>query len=353
MKIPILPLLSLAGVSLAAYTVLGASRAPQGSPTGANPARSPFEATIAGSGIVEPLSQNVALGTALSGLVLEVAVTHGQRVERGALLFRIDDRALQAVVAARRADLVTARAECKRLESLPRAEELPPARALVAAAEAELADAQSQWEMAEAIADKRALSAEALSRRKFALRSAEARRESARAQLALLEAGAWEGELAVARARVAAEQAALEQAEVELDRTLVRAPISASVLQVNLRAGEYASATAGPGLIVLGDLSRLAVRVDIDENDAWRFRAGASARVSVRGNRELACDAEFLRIDPFVIPKRSLTGEATERVDTRVLQVLYTIDPAALPVYVGQQMDVFIAAAAPQAGAAK
>jgi hypothetical protein len=44
----------------------------------------------------------------------------------------------------------------------------------------------------------------------------------------------------------------------------------------------------------------------------------------------------------MVVPKRSLTGDSTERVDTRVLQVIYAISDDKLPLFVGQQMDVFI-----------
>jgi len=49
-------------------------------------------------------------------------------------------------------------------------------------------------------------------------------------------------------------------------------------------------------------------------------------------------------VEPYVVPKKSLTGDSTERVDTRVLQALYSFDRASLPAYVGQQMDVFIEA---------
>ena len=70
----------------------------------------------------------------------------------------------------------------------------------------------------------------------------------------------------------------------------------------------------------------------------------AAAVAFVRGNRDLKTDLKFLRVEPYVVPKRSLTGESTERVDTRVLQVLYSFNREALPVYVGQQMDVFVAA---------
>jgi len=48
-----------------------------------------------------------------------------------------------------------------------------------------------------------------------------------------------------------------------------------------------------------------------------------------------------VRFEPYVIPKKNLTGDNTERVDTRVLQVIYALERNA-PVYVGQQMDIYI-----------
>src|SRR5688572_17226025 len=108
--------------------------------------------------------------------------------------------------------------------------------------------------------------------------------------------------------------------------------------------------------MLLGNTKTLHVRVDVDENDAWRVRADAKATGYVRGNRDLRTDLKFVRIEPYVVPKRSLTGDTTERVDTRVLQVLYAFDRSELPVYVGQLMDVFIdapSATAPLASAEK
>jgi hypothetical protein len=86
------------------------------------------------------------------------------------------------------------------------------------------------------------------------------------------------------------------------------------------------------------------VRVDIDENDAWRIAHGAKARANARGNPDLAVSLTFERIEPLVVPKRSLTGDATERVDTRVLQVIFSFERGEKPLYVGQQMDVIIEA---------
>ncbi len=123
----------------------------------------------------------------------------------------------------------------------------------------------------------------------------------------------------------------------------VTAPVEGEVLQVNLRLGEFAQ--AGPlatPLMLLGNVDELHVRVDVDENDAWRVSNTAAATAFVRGNPQLSTHLRIVRIEPYVIPKKSLTGDSTERVDTRVLQVIYAFDRTALPVYVGQQMDVFI-----------
>ncbi|MBK7877674.1 MAG: HlyD family efflux transporter periplasmic adaptor subunit [Planctomycetes bacterium] len=338
-----LPLLACAGFAFALWTMsMGAKPVAVAAPV-AEPAEAPFQVTIAGAGIVEARTQNIAIGSTVAGVVVEVPVQVGQKLKKGAVLFRVDDRDRKAELAVRSAALDTARAELARLESLPRAEDLPPLEARVAAAETDLADAKRQLELAESLPDMRAVAVQEWDRRKFAVRAADARLATAKAELEKARAGAWAPEKAIASANVASAQAKFEAQVVELERLVVRAPVDATVLQINLRAGEFApsGATTQP-LLLLGDVDVLHVRVDIDENDAWRFRPGAKGVAYVRGNRELKADIEFVRVDPYVVPKRSLTGESTERVDTRVLQVLYRFDPAKLPVYAGQQMDVFL-----------
>jgi HlyD family secretion protein len=87
---------------------------------------------------------------------------------------------------------------------------------------------------------------------------------------------------------------------------------------------------------------RLHVRIDIDEHDIPRFRPGLPAKASLRGHSESAYPLNFVRVEPYVIPKKSLTGDNSERVDTRVLQVIYSLDTSDKPIYVGHQLDVFI-----------
>ncbi len=339
----LIPLLSIAGLAFALFTVAsGAKPTPVAAPI-ADPASTPFESTIAGAGIVEAKSQNIAVGTPIAGVVADVPVKVGDVVVSGTPLFRLDDRDRRARLEIEKAALDSAQADLARIVNLPRQEDVPPAEARVAAAESALADARRQLEVAESLDDKRAMSIEDWNRRKFAVQTLEARAAEARADVAKIKAGAWAPDLAVQRSKVAAAAAAVRADEIELDRLVVRAPVDCTVLQVNVRKGEFAQAGAlSTPLMLVGDVSTLHVRVDIDENDAWRLTAGAKARAFVRGNSQLTTHLEFVRIEPYVVPKKSLTGESNERVDTRVLQVLYRFDPKALHVYVGQQMDVFI-----------
>ncbi|RTL41049.1 MAG: HlyD family efflux transporter periplasmic adaptor subunit, partial [Rhodocyclaceae bacterium] len=146
-----------------------------------------------------------------------------------------------------------------------------------------------------------------------------------------------------AHAAVTAAEADVKSTQIEIERLTVRAPIDGEIMQVNIRPGEFAQAgVLTTPLIKMGNLDQLYVRVNIDENDAWRFKPQTAAAASLRGNRELKTPLSFVRVEPYVTPKQSLTGASTERVDTRVLQVLYSFPRNALPAFVGQQMDVFI-----------
>ena len=147
-----------------------------------------------------------------------------------------------------------------------------------------------------------------------------------------------------ARAQIALAEAQVHQTEVKLQRLTVTAPLTGTVLQSDVRSGQYApNGPLSKPLIILGNTEPLHVRVDVDEQDAWRVRADAAATASVRGNSEQRARLHFVRFEPYVVPKQSLTGSSSERVDTRVLQAIYRLDSAGAPrVFVGQQMDVFI-----------
>ena len=153
----------------------------------------------------------------------------------------------------------------------------------------------------------------------------------------------WPPDLAISRTQVEQAKAAVHQAEVNLERLTTRAPIDGTILQNKVRLGQYAQ--CGPlaePLMVFGGSGNMHVRGDVDESDAWRVKAGMRAVAHLRGNSRITYALEFVRFEPQVIPKKSLTGDSTQRVDTRVLQVIYRFSDAQAKVYDGQQMDIFI-----------
>jgi multidrug efflux pump subunit AcrA (membrane-fusion protein) len=344
-RLIILPAIALMGVFFAAWTVVKGNRPVPISQPVAQPAATQFTTFIAGAGLVEPSSELIAIGTPVPGIVAAVPVTVGDQVTSGAILFQLDDRAQQAQLKMDEAAVLAANAQLNHVLATPRAEDLPVIQARVAQAAVATADAKSQLALAESITVAGAISVDALNHLRFAVAGAEARHQEALAELNRLKAGPWSVEVAVAQAQVTQAQAKVAATRVEIERTIIRASRDAQVLQVRIRVGEFAPAgvVANP-LMLLGSTKELHVRIDIDENDAWRLKPGAEAECYVRGNNRLHTTLRFVRSEPYVIPKRSLTGESAERVDTRVLQVIYAFDPSTLPVRIGQQVDAFVAA---------
>lgn len=309
LKNRILPIIAAVGLIVA---VVVAVRSQQNLPPAqpiALPAQAPFESYIGGAGMVEASSQNIAIGTSIPGIARKIHVKVGDRVKAGDPLFVIDDREYRADLGVREANLRRGQAS-------------------LAEAKASLEDFRSQYALVRDVTDHRAVSVDEVDRRRNAEQLAAARVESAKAAIASTEAE-------------------IRAVQTTLERLTVRAPIDGEIMQVNVRPGEFApTGVLATPLMRLGDLDRLHVRVDIDENDAWRFKPDTKAVAFIRGNRDLKTELAFVRVEPYVTPKTSLTGGSSERVDTRVLQVIYGFDRKRLPVFVGQQVDVFIEAPA-------
>lgn len=342
-RVYIIPLLAVIGVLFAVRTVIVTSKPQDPSLPIIEPPRAPFTSFVAGSGLIEASTQNIAIGTPVAGLVTSVDVIVGDRVRAGDPLFRLDDRDLRAQLRAEQAAAEASRSKVAELRARPRPEDLPPLEARVRVAEVALADAQDQltnWEQAKAGS---AVTPDEISRRRFAVEAAAARLLEAQATRELTRAGAWAPQIAVAEAEVLGAEARADVVKTELERRIVRAPVDGRILQVNVRAGEFAPAGAlMTPLMLMGSVEPLHLRVDVDEHDAWRVKEGARAVAMLRGNHRIETPLTFVRFEPYVVPKRALTGESTERVDTRVLQVVFSFERGELPVFVGQQMDVFI-----------
>ncbi len=345
---------AIAAVSLVFAIVWTVAATPVHKPTvpPSPPPETMFEATVAAVGLVEPESENIAVSCPVSGLVTAVYVNAGDRVRAGQKLFSLDDRDLQAALGVKRAALQAATARLRKLEEEPRAEDIPPADAKVREAQANLGDAEIQMKLIESVQDRRAVREEDVQRRRIAYKAAQARLSEAQSRLALLKAGAWGPDVAVAQSEVAQAEAQVRQVSTDIERLTMTAPMDGVILQKTVRVGQFAQCgPASEPLMIMGGGAHLNIRADIDESDAWRVRPNTPAVAYVRGDTRQKLPLEFVRFEPYVVPKKSLTGDSTERVDTRVLQAIYRIRDANAPVHAGQQMDVYIEAPLPSGSA--
>jgi HlyD family secretion protein len=311
----ILPFLAIGALALSAYWVLSSQpdrsmQAPDKTPPEASKANGGKGGVVA-SGVVEPSSEITDIGTNVSGVVTEVYVQIGQRVGKGAPLFAIDSR--------------QARASQREAESGIR-----EAQAGINEARTNIATAQRQLALYRGVDDPRAVSRSEVIAAEGALNDARARLASAQAQLA-------------------AAQSRRGSASTELARHIVYAPISGEVLDVEIRPGEFASAGGQGGnsatpYIQLGETQPLYVRVDVDENEAARIADSANAVISPRGQADKRVPVSFVRIEPQIVPKRSLTNSASERVDVRVMQIIFMVPTGDTTFRVGQQVDAVIVA---------
>jgi RND family efflux transporter MFP subunit len=234
---------------VAIVVAVGAEKKPVPAQPVAEPARAPFKSYIGGAGIVEASTDNISIGTSTAGVVKCVYVKVGDRVKEGQPLFEIDDRELQAELLLKKASLVKARASIEEYK-------------------AALKDYESQYALVKGSTDGRAVSIDDVQKRRDAVLLARAKVESAKAAVAYAESD-------------------IHSTWSSIDRLAVRAPSDGEVLQVNVRPGEYAATgVLDTPLMRMGNLDKLHIRVDIDENDAWRFKTGARSVAYLRGNRE-------------------------------------------------------------------
>jgi len=253
----------------------------------------PFKSFVAGTGIVESSTRNISVGTPVSGVVEEVYVKAGDRIKKGDPLFKIDDRHLR--------------------------NQLPYLKAKVEEARTAMIKYKNIYEI-----DKRLYKESAggaISKKSF-----EISKDNYLHSKAVLKT-------AIAK---------MKSIEKDIERYTIDSPIDGIVLQCNVTPGAFLEASSPTTPFLVIGSSKLNLRVNVDEYNAWRIQPGAKAVAFVRGHPEMRLSLKFLRIEPYIVPKKVMTGLPTERSDVRVLQIIYTFDKPSFPLYVGETMDVFI-----------
>ncbi len=343
----------LAGVGAAIYYARQSPPLPPVFQAAANP----YATGIYANGIIESdqsSGANLNLYSEVSGTVARILVQEGQAVKQGNALIQIEDSVQRALTAQQQSQADAVDAQLNALLAQPRKETLEVTRAQVAAADASLRTVQDQLDKLEAAArlNPKAVSRDAMDNAANAVRVAHGNLAVAQRQYDLTRAGAWSYDVRALQKQHDALLKGAAAASALLDKYVVRAPADGIVMSINTSPGAYVSPqgtydayTRGyvPLVMMRSGQSQLAVRVYVDEILVHRLPPSkVQARLFFRGT-DISVPLEFVRVQPYVSPKVELSDQRSERVDVRVLPLLFRFkQPDKLMVYPGQLVDVYL-----------
>ncbi|MFZ4084362.1 MAG: efflux RND transporter periplasmic adaptor subunit [Vampirovibrionia bacterium] len=253
-------------------------------------ANKPFTSSISGTGIIESVGKNIDIAPYYAGRVAEVFVKEGDSVNINSPLFKLNDLETRAGLASIKAELDAQNAVLKNIKQ--------------------------QYSRLENLENKSAVSEQDISSKALEL-------EKANADFRKLEAR-------------------IREQEILLEHSIIKSTVAGKVLQVNIRAGEYIIPSSNPAPIVLAEDKQYQVRVDIDEINASHIRPNQKAYAFLKGDTSKKFPLEFVRIEPYMVPKKDLTGNTAERHDIRVLQIIYYCKKPEFPIYIGQQLEIYL-----------
>jgi HlyD family secretion protein len=360
MKLKLLFVLAFIGVVAAGVSVrLSSAVKPAQAPL-FRPPIDPYSAGIYAEGIVESTQasgENVNVYPQdASGAVTRIFIAEGQLVHKGMPLLRIDDSIQRAVVSQQLSQALAARTLLQELKAEPRRETLEIAKAQVVSARAGLQTAQNALdkERTSYDLDPKSVSKDAFDNAINAAATAKANLDVAQRQYDLTKAGAWVYDIENQERQYAALRHAYQSSSALLSRYTIRAPSEGIVMAINATLGSYVSPQgvydaytqgADPVLVLGTHSSSLEVRCYVDEILVPRLPPGSQmrAQMSIRGSN-VKVPLEFVRVQPYITPKIELSDQRQERVDVRVLPVIFRFDkPKNVNLYPGELVDVYIA----------
>jgi len=360
MRNRILFALAVLGVlaGLVSAFIYGQERAPQ--PPAFNPAPNPYAKGIYAQGIVESYQAsgaNTNIYPEVAGVITQVLVAEGQEVKKGDPLLTLDDSVPRATAEQQKSQAEAARTLLEQLKAQPRPEALRVAEAQLEAARANLKSAQDQLDkqMKSYELDPKSVSRDTLDNVTNAFKVTKANLEVAQKQYELTKAGAWVYDIRNQEHQYNALSKAYAASSALLSKYTVTAPADGVILSISATVGSYISPQgtydtysqgAAPVMTMGAPQGYLGVRVYVDEILVHKLPAAASiqATMFVRGT-DLSAPLQFVRMQPYVSPKIELSNQRTERVDVRVLPLIFKFQRTGkLQLYPGQLVDVYIGA---------
>jgi HlyD family secretion protein len=337
--------------------IYGSQKKPQ--PPMFNPAPNPYAKGIYANGIIESYQSNGAninIFPEVSGTIMEIQAVEGTTVPQGTPLLLLDDSIQKAVVEQQKAQAEAALALLQELKAQPRKETLEVSKAQVEFSGANLKTSQDQLDKLRKSheLDSKSVSKDQLDNAENAVKAAKANLGVAQRQYELIKAGAWVYDIQNQQHQYEALSKAYASSRALLAKYTIKAPVDGMVLAVNAAAGSfispqgaYGTYTQGFGpVIVMGNSEPyFGVRCYIDEILIPRLPAPSqmNAQMFFRGTNT-SVPLEFVRMQPYVTPKIELSNQRTERVDVRVLPIVFRFEPPKeMTVYPGQLVDVYIA----------
>lgn len=353
-------ILAMSGVGcvLGVYGAYVFSQRPPAQPPAFEPAANPYEKGIYAQGIVESsqsLGSNTNIYPEVTGPITAVFVTEGAKVKSGDPLLTLDDSVQRATAEQQRAQAQAALAMLEELKAEPRPENLAIDAAQVVNAKANLKNAQDHLDKMEAAykTDKESISLDDLDVARNAVLVADTNLTVVQKQYDLLKAGAWSYDIQNQEMQYQSLSKAAAASEALLAKYTLRAPCDGVVLSIQTAVGSYVSSqgaydsyTQGlDPLIVMGTSSdHLEVRCYVDEILISQLPPAAriTAKTFIRGTN-VSLPMKFERMQPFVSPKIELADQRQERVDVRVLPLIFRFDkPASVSLFPGELVDVYI-----------
>lgn len=298
---------------------------------------------IAGPGRVEPYSEDIKIGSELSGRLKTVNVEEGDSIHRGQVLAELENADYRAQVESARANVVAKDATLRKVINGARRQERDEAWSSVNEAKAVMDNAQAELKRRQELFSAGVVSREELDRFTSDADVAKAKYEAVVQRHALVDDHAREEDRSFAEADLALAKGQLAEAEARYEKTFIRSPIDGSVLRKHHRAGESVSnsSTVPDPILTIGDRKALRVRVDVDETDVSKVQVGQRAYVTADAFGKQKFWGHVVRVGQQLGPKNVRTDEPTEKVDTKILETLVELDAGShLPD--GLRVDAFI-----------
>lgn len=334
----------------------GIKKRPQ--PPRFTPAENPYAKGVYANGIIESYQsngENINIFPEVAGTITQILVTDGDKVHRGDPLLLLDDSVQRATVEQQKAQADAALALLKELKAQPRPEVLNVSQAQAVVAAANLKTARDSLEKLKKSyqLNPKSVSKDQLDNATNAFLVAKANLDLAQRQLQLTKAGAWIYDIQNQQHLYEALTKTYESGKALLAKYIIRAPVDGVVLAVKAAVGNfvypqgtYGTYTQGYNpVIVMGySQSSLQVRCYIDEILVPRLPPPhqMKAQMLIRGT-STRIPLEFERIQPYVSPKIQLSDQRLERVDVRVLPVIFRFTPPKdLNIYPGMLVDVYV-----------